>query len=147
MQERTVRLARWSLLLLVLAFAYGCATKHKYDTAEVTGKVTFKGKPLPGGSITFVAVKGGTATSGIIEESGDYKVSAPIGEVKIQVDNRSLEKKKGPTGPILKRPDQGEPNTAKGTYVAIPEKYYTADDTPLTYTVKSGSQIHDISLD
>src|SRR5262249_18589860 len=138
MQERTVRFARWSLLLLVVLCAYGCANKRKYDTAEVSGKVTFKGKPLPGASITFVAVKGGAATSDVIDENGNYKISAPIGEVKIQVDNRSLEKKK-PMGPVLKRPGSEEPSSLKGTYVAIPEKYYTADDTPLTYTVKSGT--------
>jgi hypothetical protein len=131
----------------MLAVVWGCGPRSKFSTGEVSGKVMFKGKPLPGGMVTFVAAKGGMASPGVIDENGNYKVEAPIGEVKIQVDNRPLEKKKGPTGPILKRPDSEGPTAMKGTYVPIPDKYYDADQTPLTYTVKSGSQTFEINLD
>jgi hypothetical protein len=121
---------------------------HETEMAEVSGTVNFKGKPLPGGQVTFVAVKGGFANSGQIEESGEYKVTSPVGEVKIGVDNREFEKQaKKAKEQILKRPGAGDPVKHKGKYVAIPNKYYEADKSGLTYTVQKGAQKHDINLE
>ena len=133
------------LLLLVL----GCGgASTSTATAEVSGKVLFKGKPLPGGMVTFVAEKGGLATSEPIDENGQYKINAPIGDVKIAVDNRMLEKKP-PKGPLLNpnRPNAEAPSTLKGTYTPIPEKYCSADKSGLSYKVTPGPQTHDITLD
>jgi len=124
----------------------GCNRGTTYQTADLSGKVTFKGQPLPGGRVTFVADKGGTSTSGTIDENGNYKCSAPVGDIHIAVDNRMLEKKAAP-GPILHRPDSEGPSSLKGTYVKIPEKYYSADSSNLTLKVTSGSQTHDIPLE
>jgi hypothetical protein len=127
--------------------AAGCGGKRvSYETAEVTGKVMFKGKPLPGGRLNFVAEQGGVASNGTIDENGNYKITAPMGDVRISIDNKFLEKK-GATGPILRRPDADAPEVPKGTYVAIPDKYYSTDLSGLTYKVVSGSQKHDINLD
>jgi hypothetical protein len=135
----------------LLVLAAGCGKKEAYDTAEVTGRVLFNGEPLPGGRVTFVAVKGGTAVPGTIDEKGNYKVQAPVGEVQISVDNSGLDPLKGGrmgsrSLPPLKRPGQKEPETLKGTYVPIPNKYYDPTKSGLTYTVKSESQKHDIEL-
>jgi hypothetical protein len=134
--------------LLVLAMvAAGCGGQRaSYQTAEVTGKVTYKGKALPGGMVNFVADKGGVASNGVIDENGNYKISAPIGDVHISVDNRMLEKK-GPGGPVLRRPDSDAPTVPKGTYVQIPEKYAATDFSGLTYKVVAGTQTHDIPLE
>jgi hypothetical protein len=133
--------------LLVLAVAAaGCGGQRaNYQTAEVSGQVKYKGKPLPGGRVNFVADKGGVAASATIDENGNYKISAPIGDVRISVDNRMLEKK-GSSGPVLRRPDSEEPTVPKGTYVPIPEKYGTTDFSGLTYKVVPGTQTHDIDL-
>jgi hypothetical protein len=132
---------------LALALAGGgCAKRGGYDTADVTGKVLFKGKPLPGGQVTFVAVQGGTATTGTIDENGSYSVKAPVGDVRIAVDNRML-RKTASKGPMLKRPDAEGPSTLKGEYVHYNEKYYGPDTSGLTFKVEKGTNTHDINLD
>jgi hypothetical protein len=142
-----------ALCLLMLAVGgSGCGggghkTKN-IETAEVSGKVLFRGKPLPGGRVTFLD-SGGAAQGGNIDENGNYKVAAPIGDVKIGVDNRALEptRERGPKPPVLKRPDADAPETIKGRYVEIPNKYYSPTESGLTYKVVSGAQTYDIKLD
>jgi hypothetical protein len=132
------------LLLLLL----GCGGGSQYQTAEVSGKVLQKdGKPLPGGVVTFVAKEGAVTASGEIAEDGQYKVNAPLGDVRISVNNRML-KKEPPKGPILKRPDDTEGvKTLPGKYVSIPDKYLNPDQSGLTYKVVPGPQTHDIKLE
>jgi hypothetical protein len=36
--------------------------------------------------------------------------------------------------------------TLEGTYIPLPEKYYSTDESELTWTVTSGEQTHDVSL-
>jgi hypothetical protein len=141
----------WPAALLVLTVALaGCSGSSALpQTAEVSGTVKFKGKPLPGGNVTFVSDKGGVTGAAVIGEDGTYKVTtAPVGPVHITVDNRALESnQRAPKTPMLKRPGAEEPTTPKGKYVAIPEKYYAPDKTPLTYTVTPGTQTKDIELE
>jgi hypothetical protein len=150
-----VRLARcvgFSCCLLMLAI--GCKGAKVIETAEVSGTVKFQNQPLPGGMIQFVAANGESTGSGTIEENGTYKVSAPVGDCKITVDNSTLNKqptRRGPqapaTKPMLKRPGSEAPKTSLGRYVPIPQKYQAADTTDLTYTVKKGAaQTHDVEL-
>jgi len=132
-----------------LVLAAGCSGGgggSKFATAEVSGKVLFKGKPLPGGSVSFLPDKtGGVAATATIDEQGNYKITAPVGPVRISVDNRMLQQK-APHGHILKRPGADDPSLIKGQYVALPEKYYSPDSSGLTYTVEGGTQTHDITL-
>ncbi|HBI46455.1 MAG TPA: hypothetical protein DDY78_26920 [Planctomycetales bacterium] len=72
------------------------------EHADVSGKVLFQGKPLPGGQVTFVVVKGGFASSGPIGENGNYQIKSPVGDVEISVDNRMLQQQRGkPTSPPI----------------------------------------------
>jgi hypothetical protein len=141
------------LPLFLLLLAVGCShrlTSTKY--VEVTGKVLYKGKPLPGGRITFVAVAGGFAGTGNIGQDGQYKVEAPIGDVQIGVDNSMLRQGRGaPHGPIaspeMMKRSGGEKDQVTGTYVPIPEKYQRPESSGLTYTVKSETQTHEVTLE
>ena len=149
--RRYARLAGGLCLLSGLFLAAACNhPPRETEMAEVSGTVNFKSKPLPGGRVSFVAVKGGFASSGDIDENGLYKIDAPVGDVKISVDNREFEKQKGPKPKkpqILKQPGQtGEPTVHKGKFVPIPKKYYEADTSGLTYTVQKGAQKYDINL-
>jgi hypothetical protein len=143
--------AKTSLLVGVVALAMGCGGQRiNYEMVEVSGKVSYKGRPLPGGRITFTADQGGLAAGANLDENGNYKVTAPVGPVKITVDNRGLDtSKRGPRGgPILRNPNQEGPTDMPGHYVEIPNKYYETATTDLTYTVKSGEQqTHDIKLE
>jgi hypothetical protein len=118
---------------------------------EVSGQVLFQGKPLPGGTVQFVSVVGAFASNGIIDEKGKYSIKAPVGDVRISVDNRVLRKEgKGANLDAVRRgagrPDSGDPDPVKGTYKQIPAKYYDPDNSGLTYTVTNGPQTHDIEL-
>jgi len=140
------------LFLGILVTALACAgcKPPKQETAEVSGTVKFKGKPLPGGRVSFVADKGGYSGSATIGEDGTYKVTdAPVGPVHITVDNSMLQAQHAPRAEPPKRPDAGAAetrDTAKGKYVAIPNKYAQPNKTDLTYTVSPGPQTHDVEL-
>src|SRR4051794_2917593 len=83
-------------LIGLLAWVAGCNQKpRETEHAEVSGKVLIDNKPLPGGQISFVAVKGGFAASGNIDENGNYNIKAPIGEVTIAVNNGALQTQGG----------------------------------------------------
>jgi hypothetical protein len=144
--------ARWACRYLPLGLvmlAAGCSSPADTDHAEVSGRVLFKGEPLPGGRVTFVSVVGGFANAATIDENGYYKIKAPIGDVQISVDNRMLHpqyshapaqsegmKKKSGAAQVL----------IQGHFVTIPSKYYHTDQSGLTYKVVSGAQTHDIPL-
>lgn len=131
----------------LLALMAGCGNPHAPKEAEVSGKVLFQGKPLPGGKVTFTAVKGGFSAIGIIDENGAYQIKAPVGEVQISVTNRMLQPRTEPKGlPRLGKAQGVEKQTVKGQWVQIPEQYEDASKSGLTYTVKRGSQTHDIEL-
>ena len=159
--QSILRLVYCCLSLGLLIGTTACKKSlHETQHEEVSGKVLFKGKPLPGGRVTFAAIEGGFASTRPIDENGNYKINAPIGDVLISVDNRMLlprggaGKGKGPAqtkGPEHhpKRPDaqEAEPEASKGRrYVPIPERYANCDTSGLTYTVKPGPQTHDIEL-
>lgn len=143
-------------MLLIGLFLSGCGRSGMGLEGEVSGKVTYNGKPLPGGQVKFLTSDGHMFT-GTIDAEGNYKVRALVGEARIIVDNRMLEKRKGksPQGGLrpppgvevksdLSKMSGGQPLT--GTYVRIPDKYRSPDDSGLTYTVTMGSQTHDIQL-
>lgn len=146
------------VMLLVGTLLVGC-TRVGEQQAEVSGKVSYKGKPLPGGVITFAAPRGYTATA-VISPEGTYKLKAPVGEVQIGVDNRMLDKnspkqkqaeKRSGAG-RLKMPTEVASKLEKGkqevtgSYVFLPSRFADPTKSGLTYTVKTGAQTHDVEL-
>lgn len=147
---RCIMLARrLTAVLLVGLFILGCSRSGLGPEGEVSGKVTYKSKPLPGGVVIFMSPKGHTF-SGIIDPEGNYKLNALAGETRIAVDNRILEKRKAPPLARLRPPpgmNSGPPSpTVTGTYVPLPKHYANVDTSSLKYTVKPGSQTHNIEL-
>lgn len=70
------------LLLSLPILTSGCGD----SVGTVSGTVTYQGKPLTGGSITFLP-KEGLAVNGTIDKDGTYSVAkVPAGEVKISID-------------------------------------------------------------
>jgi hypothetical protein len=102
--------------------------KKPDEKGDVEGKVTYKGAPLPGGTVTFVGGKGSFPAP--LKEVGTYSVKAlPVGEYRIAVETESVKAKKGPR------------------FVAIPAKYADPDTSGLTVKVTKGKQTHDIVLE
>jgi hypothetical protein len=129
--------------LVVLAAGCGDGEKPPVETAEVSGQVIYRGEPLPGGQVTFTSADGEVVKNAIIDENGNYKIEAPVGDVKIAVNNQLL-KEWNQRSPVLKRPGAPKPTRMKGTYVLIDRKYYSPETSGLTYTVKKGPQTHTI---
>jgi len=147
--KRVVRLAGCCGMLGLLTLMGGCGKNpHSAEHVEVSGRVLFQGKPLPGGQVNFVAVNGGFASSGIIDENGNYQVKAPVGDVEIGVNNAMLKSQgRGPTQiPHAKKAGAPEKQPLKGRWVNIPSSYADPHASGLKYTVKPGSQSHDIEL-
>lgn len=151
----SIRFARFALsgcfLLGLLAFAAGCSGRSRSaEHVEVTGQVTFNGQPLPGGRVTFIRSDGFNFV-GDIDENGNYKINAPVGEVKISVDNTMLREAKSEAVAKARQKGAGRPDAKYekqvGHYVEIPEKYRDATKSGLTYTVtKAKGQTHPIEL-
>src|SRR6478752_10675518 len=62
------------LLYLAAAVAIGCTKKGGLATAPVSGKVTYRGKAVPTGTVMFVPSEGPAAT-GEIGSDGSYKLT------------------------------------------------------------------------
>jgi hypothetical protein len=105
--------------------------RRPVELVEVSGRVLYKGKPLPGGRVTFVTADGFAGTA-VIDETGNYRIKARVGEAGIGVDNRMLR-------------ERG--NRVKGRFVQIPARYFTPDTSGLKYKVRKGQQTHDIELE
>jgi hypothetical protein len=133
-------------LALLLA---GCSS-----TGTVSGTVSYKGKPVPAGSVLFVPAHGPAVTAVI--DDGKYtaeKVAA--GPAKIAVTSFSLEAPAGfvqhmqppkdaPIPPEARKALEAGAQIKKG--IKVPEDYADPDKSGLTYTVTGGAQTHDIDL-
>jgi hypothetical protein len=139
------RLARSLPCLAVLALA-GCGPA----TGSISGKVTFKDKPLPGGTVTFLG-SDKKVRSAPIGNDGTYTVEkVAVGEAKIGVapppppprlpGGMKMDPSKMGGGP------EGAAPTSDDKPVIIPDKYQTPEKSGLTFTVNSGKQDHNIEL-
>src|SRR6516225_11360893 len=128
----------FGLVALMLA---GCSP----PTATVSGTVTYKNKPLPGGSVTFVTPTG--TAQGAINSEGAYTAeNVPVGNAKVTVYYSSGPKM--PFGGNVKgvAPKDASPEAQKavqgpkasGPTINIPTKYGDPESSGLTVVVTSG---------
>jgi hypothetical protein len=123
----------WAGRLAVMAAALllaGCAGK-----GQVSGKVKYKGEPLPTGTITFYDRANKTVSSAIGPD-GSYSVEpVAAGPVKVSVVMPM---------PIYMIGDKPPPGPKPPT---LPAKYTDRDKSGLDLEVKSGAQTHDFNLE
>jgi len=155
----------WFALLPIVA---GCAPGR----GKVSGQVTYNGKPVPGGLVTFrPADPKENSVTAELDTDGRFSVILPAGEVLVSIDNRELEPRQAggipslPSGlpiaadvraKIAKGPPPKAPEpdaksgddvrVPKGRYLPIPEKYYLAETSELKFTIKDGDQPLNIEL-
>lgn len=102
----------------------------------VTGKITFDGKPVKEGSITFEDPKTGAAQRAELTPEGTYTISLQDGNYQICIEPLMVERKsKADTPPdyIYKKSDD------------IPEKYRATAEAGLKYTV-SGPGTYNLDM-
>jgi hypothetical protein len=157
----------WSLIVCLLLGTAGCASR-----GDISGKVLYRGKPVPGGNVTFFPAGGKGAFNSPIQQDGSYSLTqVPAGEVTITVETESKKpaetdlKKPGPQGTsgqkskaskyreeMEKFRQEKKPGRtprqfpSKEQYVPIPASYQDPEKSGLTYTVTGGEQTHDIEL-
>jgi hypothetical protein len=131
------RPAAFALLPLV---ALGCAGK-----GDVTGRVTYKGKPLVWGTVQFEG-SDRLVKQGNINPDGTYTVQGvATGEAKVAVS--SINPKSSDFVPMQRegmKPPPPRPEV-KGWF-PIPEKYDAPYKSGLTYPVRRGENKIDIEL-
>jgi hypothetical protein len=126
---------------LLTTVAVGCGGQ-----GNVSGKVTYKDKPLVWGTVQFEG-SDGVVKHGNIKPDGTYLIEGvATGDAKLAVS--SVNPQSSDFQPIQRegqapRPPRPE---VKGWF-PIPENYNTPSKSGLTYTVKGGNNDHDIKLD
>jgi hypothetical protein len=129
------------VLLLALAALAGCSD-DRMKTGYVTGKLTYKGKPVPNGTVTFVPeARGVPSASGEIQPDGTYRLTtykphdgAVIGAHKIMIvavqdTGGRLPEERAATPPLV-----------------VPEKYMRTATSGLSADVKEGENTFDFEL-
>ncbi len=123
----------------------------KGKTGTITGTVTYKGRPLPGGTVAFHPARGQAVFSGPIRADGTYEVrGVPVGEARVTVD-MALTKAGPAKGPKLKTPPQdkvlpGKAGAEGQRYVPIPRAYADVKTSGLRFEVRPGKQTLNIQL-
>lgn len=122
----------WPIAILLFVTIAGCGgSGSKRKLVQVSGTVTYEGKPLTSGTITFVGEgQSPVNAAGEISSSGTYKLStetpgdgAAPGSYKIRIESWASPPKMDETGV-----DPGKS--------AVPEKYGRIETSGLTATVK-----------
>lgn len=123
--------------------------------APVTGKVTYDGKPVPEGTVTFYPVGGGRPSSGQLQSDGTYVLAstkpgdgALVGKCKVAIESRKVTNAApAPTSfaDELASEDAPPPPPSNIDWL-VPEKYSSAESSGLTATVQSGSNQIDFDL-
>jgi hypothetical protein len=136
-----------ALLLFVGALTVGCGGASK--TAPVTGRVTYKGKPVPNANVSFSPVdSGGRPATGITDSGGRFTLGtvstndgALIGKYQVSIIARGPDRTPKPGESLSGMPGEMMPGDP-----IIPTKYFAPDTSGLTHEVKRGSNRVDLEL-
>jgi hypothetical protein len=125
--------------VFLAAVLAGCSPSGP-ATGEVSGKVTFKGKAVTEGTVTFLNPKEGGAAEGELGPDGTYKLNGKVvvGEYVVVITPLvqivDTDPGKSPPAPV----EKPAPN--------IPQKYRQQGTTPLKETVKEGKNEFNFDL-
>jgi hypothetical protein len=151
--------------LCVLALFLLVGTSGCLKSGKITGKVTYDGKPVTVGIVSFHPDKG-KAVETEIAEDGTFtleKVPAGPGTFTVSTSAQAKERKnlrqgmqmpgggKGPPGGMAKELEEMQEENKKRLarlekMVEVPEKYSKKEESGQTYTATSGEQEHNIDL-
>jgi hypothetical protein len=154
------KLLRSCLLLSPLfILATGCGSRQ----GAVSGKVSYKGKPLPGGDVRFFPEGGAGSFYAAIGSDGSYSIAkVPRGPAKISVtysresplakanprSKAAAEKGLNQQREAMKRYSKGASSALPPSDVkSVPDKYAKPDQSGLKVDVTGGKQTFDIQLE
>ncbi len=147
---------RYVLHVLMLGLLIGCGGSSHEETATVTGKVTYQGKPVTKGRIAFYPPNGRPAM-GAIQSDGTYSLTtfepgdgALLGNHRVTITaSKSVGDAPTATGFMdeIMQARKGQAQPASKTVWLVPEKYSNRKKSKLQAEVVSGSNTHDFNLD
>ncbi len=125
---------------LLFLFALGCGRGE----GTVTGKVTYRDKPLPSGIVVFVGEDGVVSPPAHLAPDGSYTaIKVPVGRARIAVDTVP------PPPPENRNAKEAMDawKAALATFITLPARYKDPNQSGKTFEVKAGKNSCDISLD
>lgn len=144
-------------IMALLGLLCGCGGVNPNAPATISGKVSYKGTPLPGGNMLFHSQAG--AYPAAIGANGEYVGREfPVGEMTVTIETETLNperktakpypgKAKAKTDKVEQfRPPPEGMTQAPSTYVKIPAKYADKSKSDLKVTLKAGKQTQDFEL-
>jgi hypothetical protein len=148
---RASRLLLAGCLILLTLGTVGCASR-----GDLSGKVSYQGKPLASGSVLLVRA-GAIPMTTRIEEDGSYHFTdVPVGEVKLAVfspdpaqeaearkkaEEKRLSSSEKPLPPLPPLPE-----IDRSKWFAIPIEYRDVEHSGLRITINGGPNSHPIEL-
>ncbi len=136
-----MRLARFWVLGCLVVLPAGCGPKF----VSVSGTVTYQGKALSGGTVTFYDSTNKPRSSPIDANGGYALKDVATGKARIAVF-APMDIPFDSTGTGLKGGGVA-PKPAAATAVTLPAKYNDPDKSGLTCDVKTIDQKHEVKLD
>jgi hypothetical protein len=156
---------RFALALLVFVVLLSGCSKSQ-TPSRVSGKVTYKGQPVPAGTITFHIPEGGIFYYPLSPDGTYSGANLPATEMVVTVETESVNPKGHPQmaygGKAAKGKTGNDPNDymakmkergmvpqgaiAKGEYVKIPAKYADKATSPLKVNLTKGNNVNDFEL-
>jgi hypothetical protein len=136
--ETTMNTLRCPVIWILTVVALGC--RHRgvdLPTSPVSGRVTYRGKPLEFGQIAFVHSSGQVAGSELATDGG-FKVTAYQGVNRIFIECRDIDK----PGTAQKRPWMANDRPKS----LIPDRYRSYGTSGLTFDVKPGDNTTEFAL-
>jgi ribosomal protein S16 len=157
----SARAAIIGLLVLGFGVSPGCSKKPAADPTlgTLTGKVTIKGEPVTGGSLSFN--KDGKEVANVkINSDGTYETLLALGDFKVAVDTELFKKmldsgfqNTTTVNPMVLKDKKLTEEEMKalmgksaGKYVPIPEKYRDVASSGLAVTIQAGKQEKNFDL-
>lgn len=149
------RIALAAFLAGSLAALAGCGD-YAPPLTDVTGTLTYDGKPVPGMTISFLPANG-RPSWGITDEQGRYRLSwdadhpgAEVGTHRVviaYVPNTPMSEAGYDDGSVKKKKDAtAKSNSLTPEAQALHAKYGAYDTSPLSREVKSGKQVIDLTM-
>jgi hypothetical protein len=134
-------------LILAVGLLAGCGGGKK--KLSLSGKVTYKGEPVTGGSVTLHPTDGKTKPlTAPLNADGTYSVTPPaLGEMKVAISTESVRGQTGDRYPMMKGKDKGSADASKMfKYKEIPTKYANPETSKLSVTIVDGPNVKDFDL-